>query len=162
MKLLSEYELRQIKRMEIKIEFFENKKIDLFSLINDLTGLLNTLESVDNLWQSHVQSEINTLELLYDSIQDDSISKWRGNPKEDMSKSIAALKNLISNCLVRNFKLLDPIKLDTAITTGTKWLICPKCQHAWESNVPDSILSCPSCQSALNNPLKFQGHPNEN
>ena len=94
MKLLSEYELRQIKRMEIKIEFFENKKIDLFSLINDLTGLLNTLESVDNLWQSHVQSEINTLELLYDSIQDDSISKWRGNPKEDMSKSIAALKKL--------------------------------------------------------------------
>ena len=49
MKLLSECELRQIKRMEIKIEFFENKKIDLFSLINDLTDLLNTLESVDNL-----------------------------------------------------------------------------------------------------------------
>ena len=76
-----------------------NKEIDLFYFIGDLKGLLNALESIDRPWKDDFQSEINILEMLHDSIEDGSISKWKGDPKEDMDKSIAKLKNITTTLI---------------------------------------------------------------
>ncbi len=61
---LSQYDLRQIRKILNRIDWFEDNKIDLYGLISDLVGLLNALESVNDNWRDNFQSEINCLEII--------------------------------------------------------------------------------------------------
>ena len=90
--LLTEYDLKQITLIEKKNFMFEKNKLDLFELICDLGGLLNALESVSETWKDDFQAEVNALELIHDSIEDGSISRWKGNYREDMHDNISKLK----------------------------------------------------------------------
>ena len=84
MGLLTERELKQIILIKNKIFMFEKDKLDLFELICDLGSLLNELESVSEFWKDDFQTEVNALEIIHDSIEDGSISRWKGNYREDM------------------------------------------------------------------------------
>jgi hypothetical protein len=59
MKLLSEYEVRQLLLIKRRINLFEADKLDLFDLVNDLGGLLNVFESISVSWIDDFQIEIN-------------------------------------------------------------------------------------------------------
>ena len=89
MQILSKYDLKQIRLIEKKINQFVHNKLDLFDLVTGLDGLLNVLESVTESWKNDFKVEINTLEMIRDSIEDGSISKWQGNFKEDIHKSVS-------------------------------------------------------------------------
>lgn len=104
MKPLTAYDAKQIILIENRIRLFEENKLDLFDLISDLGGILNALESVSDSWKDDFQAEINALEMIYDSIEDGSISRWRGNFKEDMHNAISALKKMTASVLEEYLK----------------------------------------------------------
>lgn len=156
MNVLNEYDLKQIKLIEKKIVLFENNKIELFDLVNDLSGLLNALESVADSWKDNFQAEINSLEMIQDSIEDGSISRWKGNVKEDIHKSVSALKKMTISLLEKYLKISDPNVLESAIEADSKWFMCPKCNDAWESNSLDGMVVCPKCDCAFHNPRASQ------
>ncbi|MBI3901102.1 MAG: hypothetical protein HY324_03000 [Chlamydiia bacterium] len=153
---MNEYDLKQIKLIEKKIVLFENNKTELFDLINDLNGLLNAIESVADSWKDDFQAEINSLEMIQDSIEDGSISRWKENFKEDIYKSISALKNMTCSLLEKYLKISDPNVLESVIEINSKWLMCPKCNDAWESNSLDAMVVCPKCDCAFHNPRASQ------
>jgi hypothetical protein len=153
MNTLSEYDVRQIRLIKKIINLFENQKIGLFDLIGGLSGLLNALESVDDFWKDDFQVEVNTLEMVHDSIEDGSISKWRENPQETVQVSILKLKEMTTLLLEKYLRLSDPNILEVAILADSNWVICSKCNDAWESNSTNAMVICPKCECLLHNPL---------
>ena len=149
---LNKYDLKQIKLVIDKLQLFENKKIDLFDLVNDLNGLLNAFESVSNSWKNNFQSEVNALELINDSFEDGSISRWQGNIEEDLYKIIKNLKQMASNLLEKYLMIPDPKIEEIAIEGNSKWLICPSCNDAWESISSKAMVVCPKCDQVCHNP----------
>ncbi|MBI2742615.1 MAG: hypothetical protein HYX48_01710 [Chlamydiales bacterium] len=62
MKDISEYDERQLMLMLEHLSYFENKQINLSSLVGSLEFLLNALETVSNDWEEKFLKEITTLE----------------------------------------------------------------------------------------------------
>lgn len=149
---LSEYDFKQIRLMSKKIESFEEHKLALHRLINDLRDLLNTLESVNESWKRTIQTEINTLELIEECFNDGTISLWDENPTTVEKNSLLEIKKqtkfiIISYLQQPNFS----IKLRAQIIDGN-WLLCPNCQEAWELLSSDAMVICPKCDQILHNP----------
>lgn len=152
MELLTKYDLKQVMLIENKIFIFENKKIDLFELICDLGGLLNALESVSKSWKDAFQAEVNALEIIHDSIEDGSISRWKGNHREDIHNAISKLQKMTLSILEEYLGQSDSNISERAIEGDPNWLICPKCNDAWESDSLKAMVICPKCDRALHNP----------
>lgn len=152
MEFLTKYDLKQIMLIEKKIFMFENKKIDLFELICDLGGLLNALESVSKSWKDAFQAEVNALEIIHDSIEDGSISRWKGNHREDIHNAISKLQKMTLSILEEYLGQSDSNISERAIEGDPNWLICPKCNDAWESDSLKAMVICPKCDRALHNP----------
>lgn len=156
MTTLNEYDLRQIKLIEKKIVLFEDNKMNLFDFVDDLIGILNAIESVADSWKNDFRVEINSLEMIQDSIEDGSITRWRGSFKEDIHKSVSKLKKMTTSLLEEYLKRSDPNVLDSAIEANFMWLMCPKCNDAWESNSLHAMVVCPKCDRAFHNPRASQ------
>lgn len=152
MEFLTKYDLKQIMLIEKKIFMFENKKIDLFELICDLGGLLNALESGSKSWKDAFQAEVNALEIIHDSIEDGSISRWKGNQREDIHNAISKLQKMTLSILEEYLGQSDSNISERAIEGDPNWLICPKCNDAWESDSLKAMVICPKCDRALHNP----------
>lgn len=41
---------------------------------------------------------------------------------------------------------------ESAIEGDSNWLICPKCNDAWEAASLKAMVICPKCDRALHNP----------
>lgn len=160
MNFLSKYDLKQIRLIKKMLFLFEDKKIDLFGLINELNVLLGTLENVSNSWKDDFQSRINYLELICDSIEDGSISRWQGNFEEDLAKTIVSLKQMISVIYDEHLKIQDSKITEIAIEGDSKWLICPNCNEAWESITSDVMVVCPKCEYIYRNPRSMRSDTN--
>jgi uncharacterized protein YbjQ (UPF0145 family) len=83
--------------MKETIDLFEGKNIISSELVRDLRGLLNALQSADELWKKNLQTEINTLEMIYDSQNDGSISRWKEEAKDLGTNTIETIKNMASS-----------------------------------------------------------------
>ena len=149
---LSKHDLRQLRLMEKKIYQFEHKKINLFELVGDLRTILNALETVNGTWKDDFQEEINTLEIISDSIEDGSISKLKEDPGKFFHDSTSKLKKMATLLLEKYLKIPDPSILEKAIILDTQWLMCPKCTDAWDSISKDAMVICPKCEHAFHNP----------
>jgi hypothetical protein len=90
--------------------------------------------------------------MIHDSIEDGSISTWRGGFEEDLHKSVAKLKRMTNSLLDEYLRISDPNILEIAIEVNSDWIICPKCNDAWESNSTDAMVVCPKCERAFHNP----------
>jgi hypothetical protein len=152
MTILGNFDLRQIRLMKKKLLLFESKKIDLFELIKELNTILNALEKISDSWIADFQSKINFLELIHDSIENGSISRWKGSFKEDLDKTISGLKKMVSILLDEYLKIPDSRVTEIAIEGDSKWLICPHCNDAWESVSFDAMVICPKCEHVCQNP----------
>lgn len=149
---LTEHEIKQIVLIKNKIFMFEKDKLDLFELICDLGGLLNELESVSELWKDDFQAKVNALEIIHDSIEDGSISRWRGNYRKDIHDAISKLKKMAFPILEEYLGQSDLNISESAIEGDSNWLICPKCNDAWEADSLKAMVICPKCDRALHNP----------
>lgn len=152
MEFLNERDLRQIALIEKKIFMFEEAKLGLFKITRDLDGLLSELESVSESWKDDFQAEVNALEIIQDSIEDGSISRWEGSYEEDMHNAISKLKKMTFSILEEYLEQSDPNISETAIEGDSNWLICPKCSEAWESDSLKAMVICSKCGRALHNP----------
>ncbi|MBS0626065.1 MAG: hypothetical protein JSS32_08455 [Verrucomicrobia bacterium] len=152
MTTLTEYELRQILLIINKIHSFEKEKTNLFELICDLSGILNALEFKIKPYTDDFRKEINLLELIHDSIEDGSIFRWIGNYKEDMLNSISKLKAMTATILDEYLGLSDSNISESAILLESNWLMCQRCNDAWESDSLKAMVICPKCDRALHNP----------
>jgi hypothetical protein len=153
---MNQYDLKQVRLIEKKIDLFENNRIDLFDLVNDLNGLLKVLESVADSWKDEFQTAINSLEIIRDSIEDGSIFRWKGDFKEDIHVLVLELKKMTKSLLEEYLKISDPSVLKTAIEANSNWLICPKCNDAWELDSLYAMVVCPKCDSIFHNPRASQ------
>lgn len=149
---LTEHDIKQIVLIKNKIFMFEKDKLDLFELICDLGGLLNELESVSEFWKDDFQAEVNALEIIHDSIEDGSISRWKGNYREHMHDAISKLKKMAFSILEEYLGQSDSNISESAIEGDSNWLICPKCNDAWESDSLKAMVICPKCDRPLHNP----------
>ena len=156
MNVLNEYDLKQIKLIEKRISLFENNNLELFDFVDDLGGLLNALTSIDDSCKDNFQVEVNSLGMIRDSIEDGAISRWKGNFKEDIHKSVSKLKKMASSLLEEYLKISDPNVRERAIEANFKWFMCPKCNDAWESSSLDAMVVCPKCDCAFHNPRASQ------
>lgn len=150
--IINEYDLKQIILIEKKIFMFEKNKLDLFELICDLGGLLNALESTSESWKDAFQAEVNALEIIHDSIEDGSISRWKGNYREDVHIAISKLKKMTLSIFEEYLRQSDTNISERAIEGDSNWLICPKCNDAWESDSSKAMVICPKCDRAFHNP----------
>jgi hypothetical protein len=102
MKNISEYDVRQLNLMHEHLIYFENKQIELSSLIGSLEFLFNALESIDEEWERKFFNEItiletiNALEIIKESGEE---APEIDNNKNKMfiKKSIENLKKMVSN-----------------------------------------------------------------
>lgn len=152
MNSLSQYNLRQILLIKKNIILFENNKIDLFEFVCNMRGLLNALEAIEDGWKDDFQDEINTLEIVNDSIKDGSISRLGEVPEKVVCKSVCQIKNIILYVLEHYLCFPDPNILESAILINDGWLMCPKCNDAWESNSSKPMVVCPNCECVFHNP----------
>jgi hypothetical protein len=60
-----EYQLRQIRQIAFRLDQFEQGKIKLSSLIQDIRGLLAALPATDKQWKQAMEAEWWTLEQIY-------------------------------------------------------------------------------------------------
>ena len=149
---LTQYDFTQIRLIETKIHLFENKKPSLFDVVCDLGGLLNALESVHEPWEDDFRAEVNALEIIHDSIEDGSISQWEGNYKEDIRNSISKLRKITVSILEEYMNRSDSSISESAIEGDSNWIICPKCNDAWESDSSKAMVICSKCDRAFHNP----------
>lgn len=98
MNKVSEYDERQLNLMLDQLNAFENKKLDLSSLVGRLEGLLHAMEHVTDEWEEKFLDEFSTLESI-----NAEVPKLK---KEEMEKlirnSIYNLKKLIQEKLVES------------------------------------------------------------
>lgn len=85
-----------------------------------------------------------------------AIQEWAINPVVFYTKFVDRQKNEVE--IFRKYKdLMDreypnaSIK-DAALQIERDWLMCPKCDEAWESKSILALVKCPKCFSLLNNP----------
>lgn len=106
MKNISDYDERQLRLMHNNLISFENKQIDLNSLIGSLEFLLNAMESVEEDWEDKFLKELTTLESI-NAIAAIKESKEKfpeiniANSKNLIKNSVSNLKNLIEKELSR-------------------------------------------------------------
>ncbi len=106
MKNVSEYDERQLILMLEHLNFFENKQIDLISLVGSLEFLLNVLETADEDWEEKFLKEITTLE----TINALEIIKESGEQIPGIQND--KKKTLIKNSIDRLKKLIDSTEID--------------------------------------------------
>ena len=98
MNKISEYDQRQLNLMLDQLNAFENKKLDLISLVGRLEGLLHAMEHVTDEWEEKFLDEFSILESI-----NAEMPKLK---KEEMEKlirnSIYNLKKLIQEKLVES------------------------------------------------------------
>lgn len=64
MNKISEYDERQLKLMLKQLISFEQKKLELSSLVGYLEGLLHAMENVTDVWEERFLNEFSTLESI--------------------------------------------------------------------------------------------------
>ena len=146
------YDWKHIRLIEKKLLMFKENKIDLFDFINSSNLILNSIEGLSVNLRNSFQSKINFLEIINDSIEDGSISRWRGDFEEDLDKTVEDLKKMISRLREDYLKIPDPKITEIATEGDSKWLICPSCSDAWESESSDAMVICPNCEYICHNP----------
>lgn len=106
MNLISEYDQRQLKRMQACLSSYDKHQIALNSLVGSLEFLLSAMESVDEEWESKFLEEVTTLETI-NAIQiiDEAEEKLDYDPKESakqVSDAITKLNELIQSELKKD------------------------------------------------------------
>ena len=51
----------------------------------------------------------------------------------------------------------NPSIIDSAEPLDGRWLLCPKCGEAWESQAKEGMTRCPKCNALLSNPFFVMG-----
>ena len=95
MKKISEYDERQLNLMLNQLDAYDNKKLDLGSLVGRLEGLLHTIEHVTAEWEEKFLDEFSTLESI-----NAEVPKLNQEEIEKLIKnSVCNLKNLVQEKL---------------------------------------------------------------
>lgn len=95
MNKVSEYDERQLNLMLRQLNAFENKKLDLSSLVGSLEGLLHAMEHVTDEWEEKFLDDFSTLESI-----NAEMPKLKKEEIERLIKdAVSNLKNLIQKKL---------------------------------------------------------------
>lgn len=92
---MTDYDLRQLRRMRERIEWFENQKIGLGSLIGDLGALLDCLEATDGEWKDRFRRQWWELELVYAVALDRKLERLPAQSQAIVDDAIRAMKSLL-------------------------------------------------------------------
>ena len=95
MNKISEYDERQLNLMLNQLDAFENKKLDLISLVGRLERLLHAMEHVTDEWEEKFLDEFSTLESF-----NAEVPKLKKEEIEKLIKnSVYSLKKLVQEKL---------------------------------------------------------------
>jgi hypothetical protein len=93
MSKISEYNERQLNLMLNQLIAFENKKLDLSSLVGNLEGLLHAMEHVTDEWEEKFLDEFSTLESInaeMPKMKNDEIENLIKNAVSNLKKMVEA------------------------------------------------------------------------
>ncbi|MCF7799868.1 hypothetical protein K9L05_02455 [Candidatus Babeliales bacterium] len=98
---LKEYDQRQYNLMLQKIDFYENKKLDL-SIISDLESLLSFLNEKDVIWEKEIINLCGKLDYYNLNLNDASLDiEIRNQQRKYIDESINRLIELIKQKILK-------------------------------------------------------------
>jgi hypothetical protein len=145
-------DIRHLQWILEKIQFYNQGKVDLYNLVNDLDALYRSLEEVKESWSEiffnqwlnleSVNSHIITNGLV--EISDESTDLIRTS----LERIILATEEVLRNDLLTN----NSGSSSKATDLGNNWLMCPLCEETWKLQSSYGMVRCPGCQIKLHNP----------
>ncbi len=155
MRIINEYDARQLNLMFKLLIAFEKKQVSLFSLCSELYSLVNVMENMDSNWRGKCQDELYTLDLL----EIDAPEMEKNEIEKIVEKATGSLKKLVRSKLDefdesqrRELLKTDLNIKEIADDLGNHWLMCPVCQESWENYEEYPMVRCPQCHQSLHNP----------
>lgn len=94
---MNEYDLRQLKLMKKKIEYFKDHKIYLSDLIGDLAGLLNVMEDIKISWEEEFRANWLDLEIVFACCLDAGKDRLDEADEKIISEALENLLTLIES-----------------------------------------------------------------
>ena len=143
------YNIRQFNLMLGSISSFEENKIDLPSLQSTLEFLYAQLKDFhDSNWKEIFCNAITTLESINAGIPNGFEIK-----KDTLATDAIYILKAIINKYLREYLESPDINISQfASILDAKWLFCPSCLDAWESESTQAMVICPKCNNAFHNP----------
>lgn len=100
---IMEYNNRQINLMIKKIIFFKAGQLDIYDLISDLGGLLNSIQDCNKDWFAAFQSQLGTLDTIFANIVYENRTEFTELEKSLIDKSLQVIDGLITTYKKNNF-----------------------------------------------------------
>lgn len=66
--------------------------------------------------------------------------------------SYSSLAKIVEDIIKQELKVPNSNVSISAIALDQKWLMCPDCIDAWESDSKDAMVICPKCKKIMHNP----------
>ena len=92
---ISPYDLRQYRLMHQNIEGYQNERLSLNSLVNNLEGLSDSLENPGQVWREEFRTLCNDLEMIHAISLDEGKGELDSIQKEIIVQTLSKLKYLI-------------------------------------------------------------------
>lgn len=96
--MVSEYDKRQLKLMLEMIDFFEKDSLSLSEIINNLSALVDVLESIDEDWKDKYRQWWWDLEQVY-AVALDSDLPLDENDKKIISNALSKIRSMVTSLL---------------------------------------------------------------
>ena len=144
-----DYDIKQILRIQDKINLYESSELGLLHFLNDLQGLLLAVSTASTTWTNSFQKELNIIESIHESFEDQSSSRWDGDIKLDLIKAISTIKTLTNGFLEEIFKTSVRDNYEKVGTLNSGWKMCPGGQEVWHYKSSSKITACPKCYKIL-------------
>lgn len=142
-----------------KINKYNQSRIYISELIDDLENLLNQVITIDSDWKKEFRTSWQGIEVVYALSQNHEFENLDPEDLKIVKKSVAGLESItnhkiiqLRNDLENYLKNPDASVLKSAIELDSDWLMCPRCTDAWQSNSKNAIVLCPKCKHFFQNP----------
>lgn len=149
---LTDYDRKKIDLVLKNIDSFLSGNIKTYNLHTELTGVLNSLEGVEESWKDVFRRCLNRIELVYESENDGSIVLWKENPQRVLSDAVSIIREMSVKILEKYLSNPDFEIRTTAKKLEGGWLLCPNCSDAWQCSARSAMVVCPHCDTAMHNP----------
>ena len=152
-------DIKMLKFMELKIDSYLNKPVDISDLIYGFKAYFDELTTVNEQWKEDFIGLWLDIEIAYSLALDQGLDDLTEEENVLTQQSLHVLKKMITSLIEEYLKTDDPIIQDTATIAYASWLLCPLCYEAWESSSHDPMVLCPTCESPLHNPFTLKQEP---
>jgi hypothetical protein len=150
--MIGGYDRKLMDDIKFELDLFDNKRIDLFLLVQNLESLFRRLTRFDIEWREKFLSLWASLEIICADMLNKENWDLKGENLGIVQDIVNEMRLMISGFLENYTKFSDPTITKEATYIEDDWLLCPECSEPWQSMSLDPMVICPKCNNALHNP----------